>query len=186
LLIIPQWAKNPTLPKGIWKSVSIAGEKATHDEFQPEIKQRGGSIIPIGQIIQSTAAYNTDSLTLLVCLDSSKYATGKLYSDAGEGFEYKKGDYELDYFTAQASENKVVTVSCVIKGGNLINRKRFYRIGLVTDDGIKFSDWQNENKLPRASPRGIKKANAQGESGTDPRVGVLNQKENKIKFKLMN
>jgi hypothetical protein len=27
-----------------------------------------------------------------------------------------------------------------------------------------------------ASPRGIKKANAQGESGTDPRVGVLNQK----------
>ena len=31
-----------------------------------------------------------------------------------------------------------------------------------------------------ASPRGIKKANARGESGTDPRVGVLNQKENKI------
>lgn len=33
-----------------------------------------------------------------------------------------------------------------------------------------------------ASPRGIKKANAQGESGTDPRVGVLNQKENKGGF----
>jgi hypothetical protein len=31
-----------------------------------------------------------------------------------------------------------------------------------------------------ASSRGIKKANAQGESGTDPRVEVLNQKENKI------
>lgn len=30
-----------------------------------------------------------------------------------------------------------------------------------------------------ASPRGIKKANAQGESGIDPRVEVLNQKENK-------
>ena len=30
-----------------------------------------------------------------------------------------------------------------------------------------------------ASPRGIKKANAHGESGTDPRVEVLNQKENK-------
>ena len=27
-----------------------------------------------------------------------------------------------------------------------------------------------------ASPRGIKKANAQGESGIDPRVGVLTQK----------
>ena len=26
-----------------------------------------------------------------------------------------------------------------------------------------------------ANPRAIKKANAQGESGTDPRVGVLNQ-----------
>ena len=31
-----------------------------------------------------------------------------------------------------------------------------------------------------ASPRGIKKANAHGESGTDPRVGVLTKK--RIKF----
>ncbi len=31
-----------------------------------------------------------------------------------------------------------------------------------------------------ASSRGINKANAQGESGSDPSVGVLNQKENKI------
>ena len=29
-----------------------------------------------------------------------------------------------------------------------------------------------------ASPRGIKKANAHGESGTDPRVGVLTKKRN--------
>lgn len=34
-----------------------------------------------------------------------------------------------------------------------------------------------------ASPRGIKKSNPQGEGGTDPRVGVLNQKENKIQSK---
>jgi len=35
-----------------------------------------------------------------------------------------------------------------------------------------------------ASSRGIKKANAQGESGTDPRGGVLNQKENKVNWTL--
>ena len=32
---------------------------------------------------------------------------------------------------------------------------------------------------PAASRRGIKKANTQGKGGTDPRVGVLNRKENK-------
>jgi hypothetical protein len=31
-----------------------------------------------------------------------------------------------------------------------------------------------------ASPRGIKKANAHGESGTDPRVGVLTKKRIKV------
>ncbi len=37
-----------------------------------------------------------------------------------------------------------------------------------------------------ASPRGIKKANAHGESGTDPRVGVLTKKRIKLSHSFQN
>jgi len=36
-----------------------------------------------------------------------------------------------------------------------------------------------KNELPRGKPAMYQEANALGESGTDPRVGGLNQKENK-------
>ncbi|MDX9773425.1 MAG: glycoside hydrolase family 31 protein [Bacteroidales bacterium] len=147
LLIIPKWAENPRLPGGIWKSISLLEDGAEDDGFQPELRQRGGSIIPVGRVIQSTEEFKTDSLTLLVCLDKENKATGTLYVDKGEGFDYRNGDFEVDRFTATKIRKKSVSVTCEVKGKSQVKEQRYYQIGLVTDSGIVYSDWQNSNTI---------------------------------------
>lgn len=147
LLIIPKWAENPRLPQGIWNTVTILGDGVENDGYQPELKQRGGSVIPVGPVIQSTEEFRTDSLTLLVCLDKENMATGTLYVDKGEGFDYRNGDFEVDVFTAKKTGKNKVTVKCETKGKSQIKGQRYYRIGLVADSGIVYSGWQNSNAV---------------------------------------
>jgi alpha-glucosidase len=47
LLIVPKWAENPSLPKGIWRTIYIAGEKSASDKYQADVKLKGGSNYPI-------------------------------------------------------------------------------------------------------------------------------------------
>ena len=61
----------------------------------------------MGKVIQSTAEYTTDSLTLLVNLDDKGQATGMLYVDAGDGYGYKHGEYALYRFTATMKAGRV-------------------------------------------------------------------------------
>ncbi|MBN1599279.1 MAG: DUF5110 domain-containing protein [Bacteroidales bacterium] len=147
LLVIPKWADHPALPKGIWRTISLVGEDSENDIYQTDLKQRGGSIIPLIDVIQTTEQYSTDSLTLLVCLDENMKAEGTLYSDAGDEFEYLKGQYAVDYFIAEKSgENKII-ITCSRKEGHLKEEKRYYRIGIVTDSGIVYSEWKNKKKI---------------------------------------
>ena len=84
LLIVPKWAVKPSLPKGIWRTVSIAGENSKTDKYQADVKVRGGAIIPMSKVIQNTNEYTLDSLTLVVSLDKQGLAKGRLYEDAGK------------------------------------------------------------------------------------------------------
>lgn len=141
LLIVPHWANDPKLPDGIWRSVSIAGEDVKNDLYQPELKLRGGAIVPLTQVIQSTVEYKTDSLTLLVCLNADQQAEGALYVDAGEGFGYQKGEYEILNFTARKVSENAVELGVIHTDGKLTNNNRVYCIGLVTKDGVEYSEW---------------------------------------------
>ena len=88
LLVVPEWAKNPALPKGIWRNLSlIPGDDK--DSYQAKLKIRGGAIIPTGKIIQNTNEKSLDPLTLLVCLDEKGEAHGTLYWDEGDNWSYK-------------------------------------------------------------------------------------------------
>lgn len=147
LLVEPKWVDKPSLPSGIWRTIDLVGENSEQSKFQPNLKQRGGSIIPTGKIIQSTATYSTDSITLLVCLDANFKAEGKLYSDAGDGFEYKSGKYAIESFKAEKNSNNSVIIKCAKISGNLPENHRQYRIGLITEKGIIYSDWLNGNNL---------------------------------------
>lgn len=100
LLVIPRFSRNPHLPSGIWETLHlIDGEEL--DQHQAILKIRGGSIIPLGRVIQDTEESSFSPLTLAVCLDRHETAEGDLYLDSGDGWSFQKGDYSLLHFTAR-------------------------------------------------------------------------------------
>lgn len=115
LLVIPAFSKNPTLPSGIWEELSLVNGDLS-DKYQAKLKIKGGSIIPAGKIIQNTTENSFAPLTLLVCLDNQGKAEGQLYTDAGDGWEFKQGDYSLMRFTAKKNGN-VVNIRLADKKG---------------------------------------------------------------------
>lgn len=146
LLIVPKWAVNPRLPKGIWRTASIVGEHSETDKYQPDVKVRGGAIIPMGKIIQNTTEYKLDSLTLVVVPDKKGEARGKLYEDAGDGFKYIKGDYLISGFTAK---QKGASVKAVIKRleGKRNSGTRYYKVIVITDKGTFSAPWTKNTSI---------------------------------------
>ena len=146
LLIIPKWAVNPFLPKGIWRTISVDAENSTADKYQADIKLKGGAIIPLGKIIQNTTQYSVDSLTLIVSLDKNGKATGSLYEDAGDGFQYKNGEYLISSFSAK-QVGSVVKVEITAREGKLKPAKKSYKVVVATDSGSIISDWISKNSI---------------------------------------
>lgn len=106
LLVVPSWAQSPALPKGIWQSLALVpGDSGI---YQAQLKLRGGAILPVGAIVQNTTQDSFSPLTLMVCLDASGHASGSLYRDAGDGWDFQSGNYCLQTFTAQQTGNSVL------------------------------------------------------------------------------
>ncbi|XP_052782433.1 neutral alpha-glucosidase AB-like isoform X2 [Mya arenaria] len=67
--------------------------------------QKGGSIIPRKmRIRRSSGLMKHDPFTLVVCLDKSGSATGSLYVDDYNSFNYRKGEHLLRSFSFQHNE----------------------------------------------------------------------------------
>ncbi|KAF9950152.1 hypothetical protein BGZ70_001487, partial [Mortierella alpina] len=63
------------------------------------VYQRAGTIIPRRERPRrSSKAMENDPFTLVIALDSKGEATGRIYLDDGESFNYEKGDYILREF----------------------------------------------------------------------------------------
>lgn len=146
LLIVPRWAKNPSLPEGKWRGIHIMSKRQETDSYQPDIHIRDGAIVPIGNLIQSTEQFSTDSLTLAISLDKNGRATGKLYDDAGDGFAYQEGKYALWRFKAIRKTGRVSVTAQKIDGKLTENPKTF-KVVLYTDNGVVESPWQKSNSV---------------------------------------
>ena len=137
MIVVPRWAESIRVPKGIWKEIRIVGEDLSEDIYQCRMAQRGGSIITLGPIVQSTEEIKTiQDLTLSVLLDENGQASGGVYEDAGDGYEFQNGQYSKLTFSAVKSGN-VVTVKCTSKAGSLTPAKRMVKIE-VLDGGKKY------------------------------------------------
>ncbi|MFB6343512.1 TIM-barrel domain-containing protein [Saccharicrinis sp. FJH62] len=147
LLIVPKWAYRPKLPGGIWKTISLVGENSETDSYQPDVKLRGGTILPLGQVVQSTAYFSNDSITLYVCPDDNMTATGRLYSDAGDGYGYRKGEFACDVFEASATVPGTMTVTVTRQKGDMKFKKRVFRVGVITGNGMVYSDWSKKKSI---------------------------------------
>jgi alpha-glucosidase len=146
LLIVPKWTKHSTLLKGFERTISINGEDSRNDKYQADILQKDGSIVPVGNLIQSTAQYSIDSLTLFVSLDAKGKATGSLYEDANDGFGYEKGDYAMWSFTAITKGN-VVVVAVKQTAGTFKSKSKLFKIKLINKSKPIESGWLKANEL---------------------------------------
>lgn len=144
LLIIPKWAVNPALPKGIWRNLFFPAERT--DKYQADVKIKDGSIIPMINNIQNTTQFSLDSLTLEVSLDKKGVAKGTLYEDAGDGFGYRKGAYLVSCFTAR-QVGATVEVKIIPKSGKLKAFGRKYKVIVVTDHGTVEGYWTKGTTL---------------------------------------
>lgn len=136
LLVVPEWAQNPALPKGIWRNLSlIPGDDK--DSYQAKLKIRGGAIIPTGKIIQNTNEKSLDPLTLLVCLDEKGEAHGTLYWDEGDNWSFKDGNYSFQHLTAiRTADNKVQVKITQKKGKYITENNDMAIVKIITDKGI--------------------------------------------------
>jgi len=135
LLVIPRWARDVKLPAGTWRDVALLDGNTENDGYQCALKIRPGAIVPLGKVVQNTTEKSLDPLTLLVSLDATGSAAGALYDDAGDGFDFKKGDYSLAHFTAQLDGNRV-TIKLASREGNRPPPAGQTAVQLVTDSGV--------------------------------------------------
>ncbi|MBN2164172.1 MAG: hypothetical protein JXR25_13560 [Pontiellaceae bacterium] len=127
LMVIPKWAKDVKRPKGIWIPFSLENQT---DQYQCDMLLRGGSILPIGPIVQSTVQIPEEQqITLLIALNEKGEARGSLYEDAGDGY----ADYRTFLFTAETLDGKVI-VKCIHQTGKWSTDHRFVNIKLLTGD----------------------------------------------------
>ena len=122
------------LPSGIWRELTLVDEDLTETPELPVMKIRGGAIVPLGRVVQSTAEALLEPLTLLVSLDAEGNAEGVLYEDAGEGYGYQEGDYLLTTYAA-AQDGDVVEVTVVSEEGDRERPDRTVQVVVVTDTG---------------------------------------------------
>jgi alpha-glucosidase len=134
LLVIPKWAEQPHLPKGRWRTISLVGENAGADLYQPDLKVRSGAIIPLGKVIQSTVEESLDPLTLVVSLDKQGRAAGRLYEDDGDGYAYRDGNYLLTTYEAVRQGDEVI-VRVAHAEGKRPRPDRRVVIQLLTESG---------------------------------------------------
>jgi alpha-glucosidase len=121
-------------PAGIWREFTLVGEDPSESPELPMLKIRGGAIIPLGRVVQSTTEALLEPLTLLVSLDAEGEAQGVLYEDAGEGYGYQSGDYLLTTYAAQHVDD-TVEVRIASEEGDRERPQRTIQVIVVTDDG---------------------------------------------------
>jgi alpha-glucosidase len=151
LMVVPKWATNVKFPKGKWSTISLVGEDSKTDTYQPDVLLKAGAVLPLGQIIQSSTDYTTDSLTLLVAVDVNNQAMGNLYQDEGEGFGYQTGQYLISDFTVKPLGNDSLVLTTVVRSGKLPTVNHRYRVGLVTENNIVYTNWTSDTtiKIPK-------------------------------------
>lgn len=74
----------------------------------PVLHARDGAIIPLGPVRQHIGERPLDPLTLIVSPDASGSAVGRLYEDAGDGYEHRRGDYLVTTYRARLEQGRTI------------------------------------------------------------------------------
>lgn len=136
LLVTPRWAEDVCLPGGVWQSVSFLSGEDLEDAYQCNLKVRGGAIIPLGPVVQTTEQIsNPQTLTLLTVLDQEGFAEGTVYEDSGDGYDYQEGQFCLWSISAKRAGDNVL-VKCTGQEGLWRSSKRLVSVIIAAEDGV--------------------------------------------------
>ena len=115
--MVPDGTRAPALPRG-------TGDKGGWARFDfgdsgpdlPELYLRPGSIVPTGPVMQYADERTLSDVTLLVCLDQQGEAKGVLYEDAGDGWEFRNGEYLKTALRAKREGESIVISIAAMEG----------------------------------------------------------------------
>ncbi|XP_047328761.1 alpha-glucosidase 2-like [Impatiens glandulifera] len=131
------------MPKGIWLEFDFDD---SHPDL-PALYLQGGCIIPLSPPHQHVGEANpTDDLTLLVALDEDGKATGVIFEDEGDGYEFKSGGYLLTTYVAERVSS-VVTVRISDSEGLLKRPKRRLHVQLLLGKCAKLDAWGTDGEV---------------------------------------
>lgn len=136
VLVVPQFQPDRTRvtikPKGIWRKFDVLDEQ---HEANPDLYLRGGAIVPVGPLQQFVDEKPLDPLTLYISLDAQGTAVGVLYEDAGDGWEFLRGEYLQSRYSAKTQDGQVVVT--VESLGKQARPDRELIVRLITQDGVR-------------------------------------------------
>jgi alpha-glucosidase len=94
---------------------------------------RGGSILPIAPVTQSTSEVPNGPLTLRVFLPTKGEAcAGEVYTDDGHSFDFRNGDFARVHFTCSVAADGSVHVEIAKQEGNWRPWWHDYRVEVVS------------------------------------------------------
>jgi alpha-glucosidase len=131
--LMPDASRQPVLPRGIWRSVKLVD--GDDHKWLPTLKVRGGSIVPVGPVMQFVGEKALDPLTLIVSLDENGVARGTLYEDDMDGYDYLQGDFLLTHYVARRDGDEVV-VTVEKAEGQRARPQRGVLVKVVTEQGV--------------------------------------------------
>jgi alpha-glucosidase len=133
--LVEQGTHDFPTPPGAWRPFTLVGEDPANELAHPVLRLRDGAIVPVGAGGQTAAEAFTGPLTLLISLDATGNALGRLYEDAGEGFGYLDGDYLLTTYRAERREG-VVEVRITEEAGHRPRPLRDLFVELLVPCGV--------------------------------------------------
>jgi alpha-glucosidase len=133
--LLPDGSHDFPMPKGEWRTFSLAGEDPSSDRAHPVLRLRDGAILPLGDGGETTEEAFDGPLTLLVSLDGFGRAEGRLYEDAGDGFGYREGQYLRTSYEA-VFQAGVLEVRIARSEGRWPRPFRELRVEVLTSAGI--------------------------------------------------
>ncbi|MEM9065648.1 MAG: TIM-barrel domain-containing protein [Planctomycetota bacterium] len=106
----------PARPKGIWRRFDPIEHDG--DRRLADLSIRGGAIVPMGPVVQSTEDYELAELTLVCSPDERGRATGTLYEDSGDGHDHQDGAFRLTRFDLEREEDGTWVLRASIQRGD--------------------------------------------------------------------
>ncbi|MFH1681504.1 MAG: TIM-barrel domain-containing protein [Candidatus Eisenbacteria bacterium] len=142
----PEGDREPVLPIGDWKKISLEEGTDAGDPDLPELFIRSGAIVPLGPVMQFAGEKPLDSLTLLVRLDEGGRAEGYLYEDDGESNDYENGAFRLTKFVA-AEARGVASLTSNIVEGSWREPRRTVSVRILLEEETVEAEWKKDRGI---------------------------------------